>query len=269
MREQFKPETWPDHDLTVTMAASDPLLLLRTALSSPPHPQLTNSSDPTTAASNKIDSLAKATHLYLPTPTPVCLPLTTATRFTSMNPEPPTLVDLRSIYVAWQQKDVTVPEYIAYAADLDKELPDGQKLRVLVFVERIELIAWLEGASGESEFIKPLEGVPASGEDAAKPSDLAGRAAVPTIPGTGAGAQQQMPGGRPTKVIDARLQEIYNGERKLGDRNTVLRGIKPTVWSVWPRPGRRVSLLPATSNSSIGLLPRPQTRRGFPQGQRP
>ena len=36
-------------------------------------------------------------------------------------------------------------------------------------------------------------------------------------------------GGRVAKTIDPRLQEIYNGERRMGDRNTVLRGIKPTV----------------------------------------
>ena len=36
-------------------------------------------------------------------------------------------------------------------------------------------------------------------------------------------------GGRPQKPIDPRLQEIYNGERKTGDRNSVLRGIKQTV----------------------------------------
>lgn len=36
-------------------------------------------------------------------------------------------------------------------------------------------------------------------------------------------------GGRQGKSIDPRLAEIYNGERRMGDRNSVLRGIKPTV----------------------------------------
>jgi len=35
--------------------------------------------------------------------------------------------------------------------------------------------------------------------------------------------------GRQGKNIDPRLAEIYNGERRMGDRNSVLRGIKPTV----------------------------------------
>jgi parafibromin len=144
------------------------------------------------------------------------------------------LVDLRSIYFAWQQKDETVPEYISRAAELDKELPEGQKLRNLVFVERIELIAWLEGASDEdggSEFISPLRsGELGAGDVATKAADVASGAAgaggSAVVGGTSATAAS---GGRPVKVIDARLQEIYNGERKMGDRNTVLRGIKPTV----------------------------------------
>ena len=143
-------------------------------------------------------------------------------------------MDLRSIYFAWQQKDETVPEYISRAAELDKELPEGQKLRNLVFVERIELIAWLEGASDEeggSEFITPFKSDElGTGDVATRAADVASGAAGaggPAVVG-GSGATAAT-GGRPVKVIDARLQEIYNGERKMGDRNTVLRGIKPTV----------------------------------------
>jgi parafibromin len=162
------------------------------------------------------------------------VPLTTITRFKSQTPEPPTFVDLRSIYFAWQQKDETVPEYISRAAELDKELPEGQKLRNLVFVERIELIAWLEGASDEeggSEFITPLKTDDVdAGDVATKAVDVASGAAGAGGPAAvgGIGAATSA-GGRSVKVVDARLQEIYNGERKMGDRNTVLRGIKPTV----------------------------------------
>lgn len=221
----------------MSSARTDPLLLLRSTLQSASPPVLTSSDDPTTAESNKSDSLVTATHIYFPlspssiSPVPICLPLTTTTRFKSQTPEPPTLVNLRSIYFAWQQKDETVPEYISRAAELDKELPEGQKLRNLVFVERIELIAWLEGASDEeggSEFITPLKsdelGV---GDVATGAADVGSGAAGPAVVG-GTGATVTA-GGRPVKVIDARLQEIYNGERKMGDRNTILRGIKPTV----------------------------------------
>ena len=232
--------------------ATDPLLLLRSTLLSSSPPILTTSDDPNIAESQKTESLATATHLYFPSslssisPVPICLPLTTITRFRSQTPDPPTSVDLRSIYFAWQQKDETVPEYISRAAELDKDLPKGQKLRNLVFVERIELIAWLEGASDEeggSEFITPLKSDELSTGDAAKKaaevaSGAAGAGVPAVVGGTGAGTTA---GGRPVKVIDARLQEIYNGERKMGDRNTILRGIKPTVRETFPvRLGARV-----------------------------
>jgi parafibromin len=207
------------------MASTDPILLLRTSIGTSNPPKLTTSSTPDTAAVNLVDTLLNATHLYFAsTPAgPQCHDLSSRTRFISTTPaESP--VDLRSIYFAWLQKDQTVPEYIAAASDLASQLPAGQTVRHLVFVERIDLLTWLEGASDESEYIKPLEG-----EDAGAAEAGAAAAAVPTVSGTGVGVTQQSGSGRPMKVIDARLQEIYNGERKMGDRNTVLRGIKPTV----------------------------------------
>ena len=211
------------------MTTTDPLQLLRLTIAASKTPILSITSDPSAAESNATDSLAIATHLFFPSPTPRCHALAAPTRFVSTTPDA-TAVDLRSIFFAWLQKDVTVPEYIASATDLEKQLPDGQKVRNLVFVERIDLITWLEGASDESEYIKPLEGAEAGIDDlAAKAADLASGVGVPSASGTGIGVTQTTPGGRPVKVIDARLQEIYNGERKMGDRNSALRGIKPTV----------------------------------------
>ena len=206
------------------MSSADPLQFLRIALSASKPPFLTRSSEAASAEAEKTDTFVDATHLHFTYPSPQCIPLNSITRFTSTNPDT-TQVDLRSIFFAWTQKEVTVPEYLANTADLDKQLPEGHKIRNLVFVERIDLITWLEGASDESEYIKPLErGV----DDATnKATETAG--AVPTVEGAGIGVTQQTAGGRPVKVIDARLQQIYNGERKMIDHNTVLRGIKPTV----------------------------------------
>jgi hypothetical protein len=213
------------------MASTDPLLLLRASIAASNPPKLTTSSTPDTAAANLVDTLPNATHLYFSsTPAgPQCHDLSSPTRFISTTPAE-NAVDLRSVYFAWQQKDQTVPEYIAAASELQKNLPEGQSVRHLVFVERIDLLTWLEGASDESEYIKLFEGDSGAGE--AK----AAAAAVPTVSGTGVGVTQQSASGKPVKVIDARLQEIYNGERKMGDRNTVLRGIKPTVYNAQPRP---------------------------------
>ncbi|KIW48840.1 uncharacterized protein PV06_01401 [Exophiala oligosperma] len=212
------------------MASSDALQLLKSSIATSRAPIPTTSSEPSTAEDNKTESLADATHLYFAYPSPQCLPLDTKTRFTSQNPDT-TQVDLRSIFFAWLQKDVTVSEYFASAGELDKKLPDGQKIRCLIFVERLDLITWLEGASDESEHIKPLEGAAADAADAAdRAADVAGGTAVPTVSGSGVGVTQTT-GGRPVKVIDARLQAIYNGERRMGDHNSVLRGIKPTDFS--------------------------------------
>lgn len=224
----------------------DPLLTLRSAIASSNLPTLTTSSSPSDALNNPTDDLALATNLYFSTGS-TCLPLTTPTRFVS-NALP---VDLRSIFFAWLKKDVAIPEYIADAQELNKKLEsigDGAgKVRNLVFVERLDLITWLEGASDESEYIMPIPGVAddgaagaPDGKGATAAADIASGAAggVGVAPSAGVTGQTTTTAvgvggvaGRQVKVIDARLQEIYNGERKMGDRNTVLRGIKPTDFS--------------------------------------
>ncbi|KAK5075500.1 accessory factor associated with RNA polymerase II [Lithohypha guttulata] len=211
------------------MSTADPLLLLRNSLAVSKPPQLTTTLNPDEAVANTTQSFAEASHLYFSYPSPQCLPLTAPTRFTSTTPDT-VQVDLRSIYFAWVQKDVTVSDYIASAQELNGQLPDGQRIRNLVFVERIELMTWLEGASDESEYIKPVEGAPGTDTAAAKAAEIAGGAGVPVQPGTGATTTQQV-GGRTVRVVDSRLQAIYNGERKTADHNSVLRGIKPTDFS--------------------------------------
>jgi parafibromin len=202
---------------TTDPTLTDPLYLLRRSLASNQLPIPTTSDDPDKAT----DDLSAATHLYFTHPSPQSLPLTTPTRFISAD----TPVDLRSIFLAFQKKDVPIPEYIASAQQLNEALEKadaGTKVLNLKFVERLDLITWLEGASEESEYIKPLEGAD-KGNVVAEPL----QAAVPTAP-TGV-VSAAAPSARVTKLIDPRLQEIYNGERRMGDRNSILRGIKPTV----------------------------------------
>ena len=197
----------------------DPLLALRHSIASNKPPVPTTSPD--AIASNATDNLAVATHLFFASPEAHSYPFSDPTRFVSSGHP----VDLRSIYFAWQKKDVAIPDYIASAQQLNEELnaPGGAggKVQNLVFVERLDLITWLEGASDESEYITPLEG-----EEAKAAADGAAMVASGA-----AGGVTAVPaaGGRVAKTIDPRLQEIYNGERRMADRNTVLRGIKPTV----------------------------------------
>ena len=201
---------------------SDPLLSLRTSIASDDPIIATTSEDPG-AASDVDPNLATATHLHFSEPNRRSFPLNTPTRFISSD----TPVDLRSIYFAWQKKDVAIPDYITSAQRLNDELSApggaGGKVQNLVFVERLDLITWLEGASEESEYIKPLDADAASAAAAGSAEVASGAAGgIATVPSGDAAT-------RLGKKIDPRLAEIYNGERRTGDRNTVLRGIKPTV----------------------------------------
>jgi parafibromin len=186
-------------------AQSDALLLLRASIAAETPVLPSTSEDPSTASPDL--SLATATHLQFPADgSSVAIPISSATRFVS-NEKP---VDLRSIFFAWQHREAPIPEYNAAASSLNAELGDKGRVQGLAFVERLDLITWLEGASEESEYIKPLAGGDAGKED--------GKATGLGVAGGGWGWE-----------VDPRLREILNGERRMGDRNSVLRGIKPTV----------------------------------------
>ncbi|CAG7968702.1 unnamed protein product [Penicillium olsonii] len=248
--DNYLPPSLATSALPDTMATDaalqDPLLSLRRAIASGNLPTPTTSSE--LSDQHATEDLAKATHLYFSQPVPQTIPLSTVTRFISEATQ--SAVDLRSILFAWQNKDVAIPEYIASAEKFNEELKqhtqEGEKeqsVQILVFVERLDLITWLEGAAEEIDHIKPLEGAAAAAEAAAAAAGVAqaenaagiaagatgGVASAPS--GTTGAAQTGAQSGRPQKQIDPRLQEIYNGERKTGDRNTVLRGIKPTDFS--------------------------------------
>jgi parafibromin len=195
----------------------DPLLLMRQAIASEKPAVPTASADPAAPET----SLPKATHLKFTHPNKTSVPLNTPTRFVS-NENP---VDLRSIYFAWLNREVAIPEYNASATQLNDALSSGPetlgRVQNLAFVERLDLITWLEGASEESEYIKPLA--------ADKDATAANAASQGAHKGSAAPATALSRSGR--GALDPRLAVIYNGERKTGDRNTALRGTKPTVSS--------------------------------------
>jgi parafibromin len=197
----------------------DPLLLLRQSIASE-SPVIPTTAEDASSASSVDLSLATATYLQFSSPVKVSIPLTTPTRFVSSD-QP---VDLRSIYFAWLKREVAIPEYNASALALNAELEGeggaGGKVQNLAFVERLDLITWLEGASEESEYIKPLASDTANAIASAQVASGAAGGIAP-VPSAGAGRQG--------KTTDPRLAEIYNGERRMGDRNSILRGIKPTV----------------------------------------
>lgn len=151
------------------------------------------------------------------------VPLDISTRFESNNK----FVNFRSIYFAWVNRDLPITDYIAKINELNEELQaSGKSERVqnLVFAEKLDLITWLEGTSDESEHIR----IP---QNEADQQAAISRAATgfTARPADGIDANHTALASRDSSGIDIKLREIINGERRMGDRNTVLRGIKPTV----------------------------------------
>lgn len=204
----------------------DALSTFRTAVVSKTLPIPSTTSD--VSSEPQPAELAEARYLYFANPSPHSLSLDTITRFVrgeiAGKELAGTPINLRSVYLAYIYNELSPTIYFRKVEDLNGELPPEQHAQGLQFVEKLELMTWLEGADG-SDLVKPLE----TSSDAAAATADAVASTVPVISGTGAGVTQTSINGRPVKVIDARLQAIYNGERKMGDRNTVLRGIKPTV----------------------------------------
>lgn len=211
-------------------STTDPLSLLRLSIATSAPPSLSHTPDPPSPGSTTPISLSSASHLLFTHPTVQSYPLSTATRFHKSDSTP---VDLRSIFFAWQHREDTIPDYISKA----QSLGDGTVTN-LAFLERLELVTWLEGGQEESEFIKAL---PA----AAAPAANAG--AQQQHGGTGQGNSQGRGsgggghGGSSAAVLagkvratDPRLLEIYSYERVITNRNTLLRGIKPTVCGPHP-----------------------------------
>lgn len=205
--------------MTSQAELEDPLWNLRTTIAKSTTPILSTSEAPT----DTTDSLANATHIAFNYDTHhKSFSLTSETRF-APGDQP---IDLRSIYFAWQNKDASLPDYISAVQHLNEELPSGAggSVQNLSFAQKIELIAWLSGETETSESIKPLEGAGVSVDaekSAAIASGKAGGVAVDS-------------GGEGKALLDERLMVIYDGERKMGDHNTVLRGTKPIVSSTRP-----------------------------------
>jgi parafibromin len=187
------------------------------------------------------DSLDTATELSFPpvpslTSAPIAIPLSTLTRFI----KDANAVDLRSVYFAWKQRDTPITEYIASAQALG--------VTHLGFIERLELVTYLEGGQEESDHIRPLR---SGGAGGSAPGGAAGdfgdgdgsigqdgSVVGGGIGSNGAlGAKMSSFGGAGSgsllvgkvRQTDPRLLEIYSYERVVTNRNIMLRGNKPTV----------------------------------------
>ncbi|CCE32746.1 related to DNA-directed RNA polymerase II accessory protein [Claviceps purpurea 20.1] len=243
----------PSSSFTMASPDHDPLLLLRTAISSS-QPFVPSSSADTSAVHDV--PLAQATHLQF-TSQDIGLSLDAPTRFISSDRP----VDLRSIYFAWLNRELAIPEYNAAATMLNDQLAaagSAGRVQNLGFIERLDLITWLEGASEESEYIKPVVGEADATSAAATETSKPGAAAAAARARSGKG------------LLDPRLASVYDGERKMGDRNTILRGVKPTDFShvrklAAPFIKKKSHALPGPGpTSSLSLNQKAPTRRPDP-----
>lgn len=199
---------------------ADALYNLRLSIKANATPILTTSATPTPA--DTVTDLSQATHISFNFDSSQHrnFALNTSTRFApDGNP-----VDLRSCYFAWLNKDASVTDYFAAVQTLNEELPSGAggSVQNLTFAQKIELIAWLSGETESSDSIAAVDGgaLSAAAGDAAA---IAGGKGVPVDGGKGIKV------GSAGGMMDARLLQIYDGERKMGDHNSVLRGTKNVV----------------------------------------
>jgi len=209
--------------MAASAPSNDPLICLRQSIAAGTLPIATTTAAPSSAADAQ-PNLALATHLQFNHDGHQAFPLTTLTRFESSGKA----LDLRSIYFAWERKEDAITDYIAATQRLNESLtgPEGAggSVQNLVFAEKVDLITWLEGQSEESEHIRPLAIDGAAAEQVIGAASIAAGASGGVV--TVSSGTQAVRGGR---TVDTRIQDIYGGERRMGDRNTVLRGIKPTV----------------------------------------
>lgn len=103
---------------------------------------------------NVVTDVAEAVTLRLPgaassagmNQEPLTFDLSAETAFLSEDMESKP-VDLRTVVNCWQCKDLSVAEYIS--------ISDTKQIPNLKFLERTDLIEWLEGSNTSSEFIRP------------------------------------------------------------------------------------------------------------------
>ncbi|KAL9092018.1 MAG: hypothetical protein Q9159_001016 [Coniocarpon cinnabarinum] len=195
----------------------DALLLLRAAIYLKKNPLLTKTSSPS-KPEDVTDDIVEATHLEFNHNGHQTAALDAPTRF-EISDKP---INLRSIYFAFLNKDTNISDYIAAVTSSSQRLTAQSKapLVQLPFAAKLDLNTWLDQSSDDSDYIKPLEADEQARQTAAAIGAAAGVPSVHTVGTTAA-----------TKEIDPRLREIYKGERRMGDRNSVLHGIKHTDFS--------------------------------------
>lgn len=146
-------------------------------------------------------------------------------------------VALVAVLFAWQCRDDSVTDYIRKCQDAN--------IVNLSFLERADLVAWLQGADSSEHIIEPQAVIAPAGSQAGAVAGIqAGTAAetqagavVDKVAGSGAGAgtAATVPASRKHNLQHQHRSEslkcIYAAERPVVDHLLVLRGAKPTDFS--------------------------------------
>lgn len=217
---------------STTNTSHDALNLLRSSIVSSKLPIPTSSADATT--NTDVVAIEQAQYLLFNTQQAgdsemhVSIDLKTPTRFISQRTNAP--LDLISVYFCYLNKDLGVGDYITATQTLnDQRTKNGLgSVTNVAFAEKLDLTSWLDGESNESEFIKRLDDNAETRRQAEGAADVA-RGAEDVVMGEAGRAAGSKTGPRE----EERMREIYGSERSMGDRNSVLHGIKPTVsWTL-------------------------------------
>lgn len=183
---------------------SDPLTVLRTAIAG------SHAVDLVTGPDGDVVEMPEAQGLNVRlSDQNVYLAFSQPTRFESQTPEIGAL-DVKTVWFAWLNKAAGITDYIAAAEE--------HNINHLRFLERTDLVSWLEGSSTESEFIKSDTTPGAPSTDA-----TAEGAAAATIAAT-TGRVEKRP-------IAQDMVAIYENEKQLANHNTVLHGSKKIDFS--------------------------------------
>ncbi|KAK4499195.1 hypothetical protein PRZ48_009708 [Zasmidium cellare] len=205
----------------------DPLLLLKQSIAQGSPPVPTIDPDPSNQAESDV-STAYASYLIFNINSPqdgpqhIAIPLSQETRFVSTAYG--RAMELRSIYYCWEKRDLQTADYIRSVQLLNEELKRGGKdytVTNIQFAEKLDLVSWLKGEieDQDSYHIKSLDDnkeAKIEAKDAAK--QAAGDADVEMRDVSMDDAKR--------REEEERLRLIYAAERKMGDHNTVLRGVK-------------------------------------------
>ncbi|VVT58058.1 uncharacterized protein SAPINGB_P006016 [Magnusiomyces paraingens] len=285
----------------------DPLVALRNAIQSNAKIELLSSEEYLPSSILPDSELATAKYLHFPANNNIqqpqqTIPLTTVTRYAANNQTIP--IDLRTVYHAWLARELKVTDYIT--------LSNERGIMNLKTTDRTDLLTWLKdpratsanvkdstngsgaattssGASETSESAKETNGSTssASAKQSKENGDARSETRVSGSSSSTTSASGSTPVNNPLDIVtlieseiprisppeDYGVQQIYDVERSLVNRNSVLHGTKQIDFSLIAKECRDqiINVVRNSQRSShhgqSASRHGASGRNGYPQGQ--